>query len=162
MRAARADSLPAWDGCREGCPGMAEPPTQPDQTERQYRDADRFMKLKIVQLIKTSGILHPPTEGGVSKDQNENRPVQENRYCGITTAVFAHGAPSPLCVISITRSAPLRKGKRSSPSFLPASRPNPGVHFINALLTSTAVVALAEVGDKTQLRAIVRSEEHTS
>src|SRR3546814_10066524 len=71
------------------------------------------MKLKIVQLIKTSGILHPPTEGGVSKDQNENRPVQENRYCGITTAVFAHGAPSPLCVISITRSAPLRKGKRS-------------------------------------------------
>src|SRR3546814_2582708 len=91
MRAAREDSLPAWHGCREGWPGMAEPPTQPDQTERQYRDADRFMKLKIVQLIKTSGILHPPTEGGVSKDQNENRPVQENRYCGITTAVFEHG-----------------------------------------------------------------------
>src|SRR3546814_6060331 len=33
--------------------------------------------------------------------------------------------------------------------------PNPGVHFIKALLTSTAVVALAEVGDKTQLLAIV-------
>src|SRR3546814_11342989 len=43
----------------------------------------------------------------------------------------------------------------SSPYVLPASRPNPGVHFIKALLTSTAVVALAEVGDKTQLPAIV-------
>lgn len=36
-----------------------------------------------------------------------------------------------------------------------AFSPGPGVHTLEALLTSTAVVALAEIGDKTQLLAIV-------
>src|SRR3546814_13885069 len=95
MRAAREDSLPAWHGCREGWPGMAEPPPQPDQTQRQYRDPDRFMNLKIVQLITTSGILHPLTAGGDCIDQHATSLFKDNRSCGIPPSLLHNTSPLP-------------------------------------------------------------------
>jgi putative Ca2+/H+ antiporter (TMEM165/GDT1 family) len=46
-------------------------------------------------------------------------------------------------------------GRVPHASLRPLFRPAPEYHDLEALLTSTAVVALAEIGDKTQLLAIV-------
>lgn len=46
-------------------------------------------------------------------------------------------------------------GRVPCASLRPPFSPGPGVPALEALLTSTAVVALAEIGDKTQLLAIV-------